>query len=184
MQALALAYAIPIAVSLLNRREQVLKARWNLGRVIGPVVNGVALAWIAFELVLFSMPTALPVTAVSMNYASVVLVGFGVIAAAWYAVHSRKCEYFLFISFSLSLSCLGTWFGFVEVELWFGSIETLLLTVWIDSVSWPAGFGRVVSKIWVGEMGWMILSSLAYMEDCREEKVRLLVFFLLDLLGK
>lgn len=76
------------------------------------------------------------------------------------------------------------WFGFVEVELWFGSIETLLLTVWIDSVSWPAGFGRVVSKIWVGEMEWMILSSLACMEDCKEEKVRLLVFFLLDLLGK
>ena len=36
------------------------------------------------------MPTALPVTAVTMNYASVVLVGFGVIAALWYAVHSRK----------------------------------------------------------------------------------------------
>lgn len=112
VQALALAYAIPIAVSLLNRREQVLKARWNLGRVIGPVVNGVALAWIAFELVLFSMPTALPVTAVSMNYASVVLVGFGVIAAAWYAVHSRKCEYFLFFFFFLEfvLSWNVVWF--------------------------------------------------------------------------
>ncbi|KAL1589608.1 hypothetical protein WHR41_01768 [Cladosporium halotolerans] len=36
------------------------------------------------------MPTALPVTAVSMNYASVVLVGFGAIAAVWYGVHSRK----------------------------------------------------------------------------------------------
>lgn len=43
------------------------------------------------------MPTALPVTAVSMNYASVVLVGFGVIAAGWYAVHSRKCECFFFL---------------------------------------------------------------------------------------
>lgn len=37
-----------------------------------------------------SMPTALPVTAVTMNYSSVVLVGFGCIAAVWYAVHSRK----------------------------------------------------------------------------------------------
>lgn len=93
VQALALAYAIPIAISLLNKREQVLKARWNLGRIMGPIVNVIALLWISFELVLFSMPTALPVTAISMNYASVVLVGFGAIAAVWYGVHSRKCEY-------------------------------------------------------------------------------------------
>jgi hypothetical protein len=93
VQALALAYAIPIAISLLTKREQVMKARWNLGRIIGPIVNVVALLWIAFELVLFSMPTALPVTSISMNYASVVLVGFGAIAAVWYAVHSRKCKY-------------------------------------------------------------------------------------------
>jgi len=92
VQALALAYGIPIAISLLNKREQVLKARWNLGRILGPIVNVVALCWIGFELVLFSMPTALPVTATTMNYASVVLVGFGVIAAVWYAVHSRRCK--------------------------------------------------------------------------------------------
>jgi len=92
VQALALAYAIPIAISLLNKREQVLKARWNLGRILGPIVNVIALLWITFELVLFSMPTALPVTPTTMNYASVVLVGFGAIAAVWYAVHSRKCK--------------------------------------------------------------------------------------------
>lgn len=96
VQALALAYSVPIAVSLLTKREQVLKARWNLGNIIGPIVNVIALVWIAFELVLFSMPTALPVTAVSMNYASVVLVGFGAIAAVWYGVHSRKCEFFFY----------------------------------------------------------------------------------------
>ncbi len=93
VQALALAYAIPIAISLLNKRDQVLKAQWNLGRIVGPIVNVVALLWIAFEMVLFSMPTALPVTSVTMNYASVVLVGFGAIAAFWYVVHSRKCKY-------------------------------------------------------------------------------------------
>lgn len=66
VQALALAYAIPIAISLLNKRHEVSKARWNLGRIFGPIANVLALLWIAFELVLFSMPTALPVTAVSM----------------------------------------------------------------------------------------------------------------------
>jgi hypothetical protein len=93
VQALALAYAIPIAISFLNKREQVLKARWNLGQIVGPIVNVIALLWIAFELVLFSMPTALPVTSITMNYASVVLVGFGAIAAVWYAVHSRNCKF-------------------------------------------------------------------------------------------
>ncbi|QIW96686.1 hypothetical protein AMS68_002204 [Peltaster fructicola] len=89
VQALALAYGVPVAISLFTRREQVLKARWNLGKIIGPIVNVVALLWIAFELVLFSMPVALPVTAVSMNYASVVLVGFMAIAGLWYIVYSR-----------------------------------------------------------------------------------------------
>lgn len=90
VQALALSYGIPIAISLFTLRKEVNRARWNFGKVFGPIVNVIALAWIGFELVLFSMPTALPVTAVTMNYSSVVLVGFGAIAAAWYLVHSRK----------------------------------------------------------------------------------------------
>ncbi|KAK6581746.1 hypothetical protein PZA11_005443 [Diplocarpon coronariae] len=89
--ALALSYAIPIASSLIwNRRAEVNQAKWNCGPVAGPIVNVVALVWIALETVLFSMPTVLPVTDISMNYASVVAVGFGVIAAVWYLVHARK----------------------------------------------------------------------------------------------
>lgn len=90
VQALALSYALPISLSLFTGRQEVNRARWTLGPVLGKIVNVIALCWIAFELVLFSMPTALPVTPATMNYASVVLVGFGTIAAAWYAVHSRK----------------------------------------------------------------------------------------------
>ena len=71
-------------------RQQVMLARWNCGNAIGWFVNVVAVAWIAFELVLFSMPTVLPVTEVNMNYASVVLVGFMAMAAAWYVFHARK----------------------------------------------------------------------------------------------
>ncbi|KAJ5490531.1 Amino acid/polyamine transporter I [Penicillium expansum] len=88
--ALAAAYAIPIFLSLWHGRKEVAKAPWNCGGIIGRFVNVVALAWIAFELVLFSMPTALPVTAVSMNYASVVFVGFMGISAVWYVVYARK----------------------------------------------------------------------------------------------
>jgi amino acid transporter len=89
--ALAMSYFIPIALSLFwDRRVAVNHAKWNCGPVIGTVVNIVALLWIAFEVVLFSMPTALPVTAITMNYASVVFVGFGAISAAWYFIWAKK----------------------------------------------------------------------------------------------
>lgn len=89
--ALAVSYAIPIGISLLsNKRAEVMQAKWNCGKVVGPVVNAVALVWIAFEVVLFSMPTVLPVTSISMNYASVVLVGFMSLAAVWYFAYAKK----------------------------------------------------------------------------------------------
>jgi amino acid transporter len=89
--ALSVSYAIPISLSLLwNKRAEVSKAQWNCGPIIGPIVNTVSLCWISFEVVLFSMPTALPVTSISMNYASVVFVGFGAISVFWYVVYARK----------------------------------------------------------------------------------------------
>lgn len=90
VQALALSYGIPILISACCGRHEVMRAKWHLKHGLGWIANLIALAWIGFELVLFSMPTALPVTATSMNYASVVLVGFMAIAAVWYGMYSRK----------------------------------------------------------------------------------------------
>lgn len=91
VMALAVSYAIPIAISLLwDKRHEVNQARWNCGPVIGPIVNIIAIVWITFEVVLFSMPTALPVTVVTMNYASVVFVGFMAISAVWYFAYARR----------------------------------------------------------------------------------------------
>ncbi|KIY01372.1 uncharacterized protein Z520_02924 [Fonsecaea multimorphosa CBS 102226] len=87
---LAVSYAIPIAISVLHRRREVSTARWNCGHIVGPIANGIALCWIGFEVVLFSMPTALPVNVVDMNYASVVFVGFMFISAVWYFIYARK----------------------------------------------------------------------------------------------
>lgn len=87
---LAVSYGIPIAISLFHRRRDVNGARWTMGSTVGWVVNIIALLWIIFEMVLFSMPTVLPVTEVSMNYAIVVFFGFMAISAAWYAIHARK----------------------------------------------------------------------------------------------
>ncbi|KAI1918965.1 hypothetical protein LOZ12_004454 [Ophidiomyces ophidiicola] len=90
---LAVSYAIPIGISLWYGRREVMRAKWNCGPIVGPIANVIALVWIACELVLFSMPTALPVTASSMTYASVVFVGFLAISAVWYMVYARKCEF-------------------------------------------------------------------------------------------
>jgi amino acid transporter len=103
--ALAVSYAIPIGISFLwNKRVEVSQARWNCGPVIGPVANVLALVWIAFEVVLFSMPTALPVTAITMNYASVVFVGFGVISAFWYFAYARKGMFLILFILELLLT--------------------------------------------------------------------------------
>ncbi|THZ93851.1 putative amino acid permease [Aureobasidium pullulans] len=88
--ALAISYAIPIILSLLQGRLEVNTANWKMGNAVGYAVNIIAVVWIAFELILFSMPGALPVTEVSMNYASVVLVGFLGLAGVFYAVYGRK----------------------------------------------------------------------------------------------
>lgn len=87
---LAVSYGIPIAISMVHWRKDVNDARWTMGKSMGWVVNSISLLWIAFETVLFSMPTTLPVTTVTMNYAVVVLMAFMVISAVWYAVYARK----------------------------------------------------------------------------------------------
>ena len=110
--ALAVSYAIPIGASMWYGREEVTKARWKLPRGVGWVVNSIAVSWIAFECVLFSMPTALPVTQVSMNYASVVLVGFMALAGIWYGVHARKGEFKLsHFRYALCTNCFPVYRG-------------------------------------------------------------------------
>lgn len=90
VMALAASYGIPIALSVYYSRREVAGARWKMPNGLGWVVNFIALAWIVFEIILFSMPSVLPVTAVGMNYASVVLIGFLFLSGVWYVIHARK----------------------------------------------------------------------------------------------
>ncbi|KAK1217194.1 hypothetical protein PQX77_020147, partial [Marasmius sp. AFHP31] len=55
-----------IAVSLANKRKDVTDSPYSLGK-LGPLMNVLAVLWIAFEIVLFSMPAVVPVTAVTMS---------------------------------------------------------------------------------------------------------------------
>ncbi|KAM6540259.1 hypothetical protein FALCPG4_001982 [Fusarium falciforme] len=87
---LAISYCIPILLSMLTGRAGVNTAPWTFGKRFGWVVNIVAVSWIAFEMVLFSMPPAIPVTPVTMNYAVVVFFGFMTISAVWYFVHAKN----------------------------------------------------------------------------------------------
>ncbi|KAJ8073079.1 hypothetical protein PM082_019947 [Marasmius tenuissimus] len=80
--------AMAIGVSLANRRRGVADSPFSLGK-FGLPLNIIAVLWIAFEIVLFSMPAVVPITPSSMNYASVVFVGFGIISAAWYMISGR-----------------------------------------------------------------------------------------------
>lgn len=86
---LSASYALPIFISLLNGRTHVKNAPYSLGK-IGTAVNVITTVWILLAIVLFCMPTAIPVTAQTMNYASVVFMGFFSISAGWYAIYGRK----------------------------------------------------------------------------------------------
>jgi len=48
---------------------------FSLGK-FGYTINIICLAWIVFAVVIFCFPVSLPVTAASMNYASVVFAGY------------------------------------------------------------------------------------------------------------
>ena len=88
--ALSAGYLVPITQSLWYRRQQVSKAQWTVGPIWGSIANAIAIVWILFQLILFSMPVAIPVTMTSMNYASVVFVGFTALSGIWYFISGRK----------------------------------------------------------------------------------------------
>ncbi|KAI2987655.1 hypothetical protein CBS147344_4594 [Aspergillus niger] len=86
---LSISYGLPIFICVLRGREAVKESSFSLGR-FGYTINIVSICWICLAVVLFCMPTSLPVDASSMNYASVVFAGFAAISIGWYVVYARK----------------------------------------------------------------------------------------------
>lgn len=86
---LTASYATPIAISLANGRKHLQNAKFNMG-VVGVFANVVALAWSLLAMPLFCMPSTIPVTAETVNYAPVVFVGATVISAVWYVVWGHR----------------------------------------------------------------------------------------------
>ncbi|KAH6647694.1 amino acid permease [Truncatella angustata] len=87
--ALTSAYAVPIIVSLIDRRQTVATGQFYLGK-FGYFANWVSICWSALAVPLFCMPSYIPVEAATMNYASVVFVAFTLISLAWYVAWGRK----------------------------------------------------------------------------------------------
>ncbi|PLN84296.1 hypothetical protein BDW42DRAFT_183649 [Aspergillus taichungensis] len=86
---LLMSYGLPILISLVRGRQAVKESSYSLGR-FGYAINIASLCWIVLAVVLFCMPVSLPVSASSMNYASVVFAGFASISIAWYFAYARK----------------------------------------------------------------------------------------------
>ncbi|KAJ5241188.1 uncharacterized protein N7469_002779 [Penicillium citrinum] len=87
---LTLSYACPVSVSLiLRRRRDLIHSRFNLGP-LGVFCNIVCICWSLIALPLFSFPTSATITKDTMNYASVVFVGFVSVAAVWYLIWGKK----------------------------------------------------------------------------------------------
>ncbi|KAF3931051.1 hypothetical protein ABW20_dc0104557 [Dactylellina cionopaga] len=86
---LSTSYGFPIMVNVLNKRKAVQRSTFSLGK-FGYAINIATVVWIILSVVLFCMPVSIPVTAVGMNYASVVFMGFAGVSVAWYAVRGRK----------------------------------------------------------------------------------------------
>jgi len=86
---LSTSYGLPILISLLRGRKMVKHSTFSLGK-FGFAINVLTLCWICLAVVIFCMPTAIPVTPSSMNYASVVFAGFALISLIWYLIRGRK----------------------------------------------------------------------------------------------
>ncbi|KAF6833779.1 amino acid permease [Colletotrichum musicola] len=86
---LTASYACPIAISLFNGRKHLEGANFNLG-AFGAFANVVALAWSCLAMPLFCMPTFVPVTAATINYAPAVFVAACAISGIWYFAWGRK----------------------------------------------------------------------------------------------
>ncbi|KAK4937035.1 hypothetical protein LTR10_022221 [Elasticomyces elasticus] len=83
------AYSICIIFLLMKGRDKIPHGPFWLGK-FGAVCNVVVLFWTVFTVVFYCFPPYYPVTLTTMNYVSVVLVGFVVIFIGYYIAFGRR----------------------------------------------------------------------------------------------
>ena len=85
--ALDWSYCIPIFCKIVFRQFE--PGPWNMGKW-GYAVNVWACLWTLFVSIIFLFPTAMPVTANTMNYAIIFMAFILAVAAMWWYVGGRK----------------------------------------------------------------------------------------------
>ncbi len=83
---LYISYVLPILLRLFVKNFQ--RGPWHLGSWSRPI-GIIAVLWVIFISVLFMLPTANPVTAVTFNYTPVVVLGTLIILVIWWSVSVR-----------------------------------------------------------------------------------------------
>jgi len=86
---LSTSYGLPVLILLFRGRYLVTNAPFHLGK-FGYAINIITILWILLSIVLFTMPTSIPVTGSTMNYASVLFIFFAVVSIIWYIIWGRK----------------------------------------------------------------------------------------------
>jgi len=92
--ALDLSYIIPIFLRRLNQNHPEVMFKpgpFYMGSgILGWGANIACISWTLFVCVIFSFPTVKPVTAIDMNYASVITIGVMFLSLVWYFLHAHK----------------------------------------------------------------------------------------------
>ncbi|HYK84137.1 MAG TPA: amino acid permease, partial [Ktedonobacteraceae bacterium] len=83
---LYISYVLPILLRLMVKEFK--PGPWHLGNWSKPV-GVIAVLWVIFISVLFMLPTAWPITFVTFNYTSVVVLGALVLLTIWWFVSVR-----------------------------------------------------------------------------------------------
>jgi amino acid transporter len=83
---LYIAYGLPILLRVLAKDFK--PGPWHLGAWSKPI-GWIAVIWVVVISVLFMLPTAIPITALTFNYASVTVLGTLLIVGVWWLVGAR-----------------------------------------------------------------------------------------------
>jgi amino acid transporter len=84
---LYIAYALPILLRLMAKDFK--PGPWHLGSWSRPI-GIIAVIWVVLISILFMLPTATPITAVSFNYTPILVLGTLLIITIWWFASARK----------------------------------------------------------------------------------------------
>jgi choline transport protein len=90
VQLTTLSYLMAILPHLLSGRSNIVPGWFWMRGFTGYIVNLISCIYMAVFIVIFCFPYALPTTAATMNYASLITGGLSLFVAAWWFLHQAK----------------------------------------------------------------------------------------------